>query len=801
MKKSNWWMGCATVALVSVGPAAAQSDDERAPQNVDEIVVQGTIGYRDLSESIAPTLEYDTDYFQRFEPLTAGDALKRVPSVAFVGTDILEADQAQLRGLGAGYTQILINGEQVPGSGDDRTFFLDRIPAELIERVEIIRSSSASRSGDAVAGALNIVLRDGYTLDGGYVRAGAMHYPDGRVRELLGAVYGGEAGPGRFIVGANIQGRRNPKIKESTRLEPNDDGDAFEFDNREYQTDTRNGTDYSVNGSYHVPVFGGDLDLSGYYVHTDRLQDEDSWEYGDETSIDPSDLLTYNINDQDIVQDNYSVLAKFKRDALGGQFKVKLGYAEFKDDIYEFEIESDVEDIADGLDETSIEGESVFENRTDEELTARLAQEWKMDNDLKLEIGVDFKQKKRDTDIRESKAEGTPAFSTLPPFGVEFEDDNYEVSAYEAVLGGVSQIEENRIDPYIQLNGDYGQATKWELGLRYETTDLQIDVAPEAAEENDDESVLSQSNDYGVLLPSAHVKWVLSDMDRFSISVARTMRRPKFSSLSPALLDGELGDNDFIGNPKLDPETAWGLDVGYERSIGEYGVFGINVFYRDIQDLIETYNTGAPSLEALDDYDDDIEDAEEDGLVVGDAGYPVFDPDSYLFSVRNTGDATVWGIEFDLSTPLTAIGLPNTGLFANYSYLDSEVEDEVGKRRINDQAEFVFNGGFIHDMPDLGASFGVTYREQGDAVNRVVAEEVLIQYGPNLEAFVEKRFGEKFTLRLAGQNLLDESKDERFYKFDTLGDQLSGEIGDFDELEYETESAGRVFTLVGRYAF
>ncbi len=71
---------------------------------------------------------------------------------------------------GPAYTQILINGERVPEANLDRSFFVDRIPAELIKRVEVVRSSSASRSGDAVAGAINIVLRDAMSLDGGYVR-------------------------------------------------------------------------------------------------------------------------------------------------------------------------------------------------------------------------------------------------------------------------------------------------------------------------------------------------------------------------------------------------------------------------------------------------------------------------------------------------------------------------------------------------------------------------------------------------------------------------------------------------------
>ena len=112
----------------------------------------------------------------------------------------------RLRGLDPGYTQILINGERVPGAGVDRSFFVDRIPAELIERIEVVRSSSANRSGDAVAGAINIVLRDAYTLDGGYLRAGALRFDDGEFRGTYGAVYGGQVGPGRLLLGSQHPG-------------------------------------------------------------------------------------------------------------------------------------------------------------------------------------------------------------------------------------------------------------------------------------------------------------------------------------------------------------------------------------------------------------------------------------------------------------------------------------------------------------------------------------------------------------------------------------------------------------------
>ena len=66
----------------------------------------------------------------------------------------------------------------------------------------------------------------------------------------------------------------------------------------------------------------------------------------------------------------------------------------------------------------------------------------------------------------------------------------------------------------------------------------------------------------------------------------------------------------------------------------------------------------------------------------------------------------------------------------------------------------------------------------------------------NLSA--EKRLGEQWTLRLTGSNLLDSSKDEAFDKFTTIDDQFNR---DYDEYELETESAGRVYQFVVRYAF
>ena len=133
-------------ALLSAAPLAlAQQqvpDGQQDAKQLDAIVVQGEITYRDRTDDIEPVLSYDLEYFQRFEPNTVGDMLKRVPGVTFVGSDIMELDGAMMRGMAAGYTQVLINGKKVPGAGDDRSFWVDLIPAEMVDHVEILRSLS-----------------------------------------------------------------------------------------------------------------------------------------------------------------------------------------------------------------------------------------------------------------------------------------------------------------------------------------------------------------------------------------------------------------------------------------------------------------------------------------------------------------------------------------------------------------------------------------------------------------------------------------------------------------------------------
>ncbi|WP_397596646.1 TonB-dependent receptor plug domain-containing protein [Silanimonas sp.] len=749
------------VALASalVAPAAlAQAATAAAapsPAQLDRVEVVGEIIYRDRTEATAPVLSYDLAYFQRFEPLTVGDMLKRVPSVTFV-SDVLEYDGVRLRGLDSGYTQILINGKRVPGAGLDRSFFVDRIPAEIVERIEIVRSASADRSGDAVAGALNIVLRDGYSIDGGYLRAGATQFNDDEIEPTFGAFWGGEALGGNLLVGANVQGRRNPKDKFSQRF----GAPGAALDNTEVQTDVRSGKDYAFNADYRVGVGEtGELHLSGMFVRTDRIQDEDSIEYRSGIANN-ANLLTINDNDLDIQTDNYTLGAGLKWAMAGGETEVRLDRAGITDSQFEFENEFEYLRDSNPFPEDDRFTRDVTDLLIeDDETTGEFAHE--RDASFgKLKFGLQATLKERETRILDA----TRYRVTIPNAPGVRPAIPGPTQPLAPIAGGLNTIEETRLEPFVKFSGA-ADAMEWEAGLRYELTDTEINDRTVAA------NLARTETDYGFLLPSAHVRWNLDDANRITASIARTVRRPDFNAISPALLEAEAGDNDVLGNPLLDPESAWGLDVGFERRLGERGIVGMNLFYRDITDLVELANTGVEGSEG---------------------------PGTFVLQPRNTGDGQVWGAELDLSTPLSAIGLDNTGVFVNYSWLDSEITDLFGKRRFNNQSNYVYNVGFIQELPSLEASFGVTYRKQGDAPSRIVGEEIITSYDGDLEAFIEKRFGKSWAVRLTGINLLDQSKDEVFDKFTTIADQISR---DYDEYELETETGGRAVQLIVRYQF
>lgn len=742
-------LGAAVAPLVLAGGVCAQDVGSVEPTAVEDVIVNGEIVFRNRTTDENPILSYDLEYFQRFEPVSVGEMLKRVPGVTFT-SDVLEFDGVSMRGLPPGYTNILINGRRAPGGEDDGAFLVDRIPAELVERIEIIRSPRADQPSDGVAGAINVVLKEGAQLEGGAVRAGVLVNGDGEARGAGSISWAGSTENTSLWAALNYQGRRNPKEKRSERYD-DDPANGGALDNIELQDDTRDGEDLSANAEFTVRMDNGRLRFNGLAVDTNRDEDETSLTFVDNGSGVFDELEETEVQAERISQQTYALGLDGEFDAGPGELDFKLGWSGFRED------SSSRVDVADAGDPLELD-EYVELDITDDEYEAGAAMTFGEDA-LRLKVGVDWLAKERDA------AE------------VEFDIDNGMIDDPDPEPGAIYTIEETRWEPFVRLTAELGSTLTVDAGLRYES--MERDVTSDLG---------TVSSDASELFPSLHLTWRPTAADQFRASFARTQRRPDYSFLAPYIADEEPADEDALrGNPLLESEKANGFDLGYEHRIGARGVFGVNVFYREIEDLIELTDTGT--------------EVDEDGGPVdpGDDAYNLIEP-------RNIGDGTTWGVEVDLSTPLDMIGLPETGVFFNYTWLDSEVVDPFTgvERRFRNQPQNVWNVGFIQNLPEWGASFGASLYGRDEGFESGLDELVKVEYDQDLEAFVEKRFGDRFVIRLSAQNLLDKEKRETFLKYD--GDSVEEILdnranGDLDEYELESERSGILYQLTVRAAF
>jgi outer membrane receptor protein involved in Fe transport len=116
-------------------------------QQMQQVEVAGSRTEMRRQESAAVT-SISREELLRHGDRSIAEALQRAPGVTVQGGEI------RMRGLGGGYTQMLLNGDPVPAGFD-----LASLSPELVERIEILRAATAATGNRAIAGTINIILR------------------------------------------------------------------------------------------------------------------------------------------------------------------------------------------------------------------------------------------------------------------------------------------------------------------------------------------------------------------------------------------------------------------------------------------------------------------------------------------------------------------------------------------------------------------------------------------------------------------------------------------------------------------
>jgi outer membrane receptor protein involved in Fe transport len=526
-------------APAPASPAGAAPPSPVPTTQLPAIEVTGASARNERIESTTTKIVVNHDEIVRYGDGTLSDVLRRLPGITVTGTQI------RMRGLGAGYTQILLDGEPAPAG-----FSLDSLAPDLIERIEIVRVPTADRSTQAIAGTINIVLRKKVTRRVRTVKITAGAYggrPTGRVDANLSDT----AGALGYGLGVAVS-RWRPDDDWVEEQVARDAAGALLTSWARFGTDR--GTVDSITLTPRATWTLGPGTLTGdLYVRQQRYRAQ---------FLERTDTLfgsppAYARDVLDLVRDDTSMRGRVEWKQQwdnGASLTARAGadYARRR---------SDARFLA-------FDAADVFVlDRTVDSGIREVA--WVTNGKYLLPVlaghvaalGWDTQWNDR-TEFRRQH-DVSPA--GLPPFDL---DEDYDTRV-------------TRLAAFAQDEWDITPRWSAYVGARWESLDTRVSG----------NVIDTARNHSSVLSPIVQTLWRLPGkrQDQVRVGLSRTYKAPTTTQLTPRRYianNNTVATPDFEGNPELRPELAWGIDAAYERRFGDDGLFSLSAYARRIDDVI-----------------------------------------------------------------------------------------------------------------------------------------------------------------------------------------------------------------------
>ena len=628
-------------------PAASQAQpDPEAPQQVEITAPgQGSDTTAERRRSTASRIIIGREEIARQGDSSLAEVLKRLPGVT-VGGVPGRGGPPRMRGMGGGYTQILIDGQRMPFG-----FSLDSIAPDQIERIEIMRAPVAETGARAIAGTINVIMREDFKRKANEFKLGG-GLEDGR-RPQFGAnwLYTDQT----EALGYNLSASafQQKQANEGVTHIANSDATGtptLTQDLSSRSIDQRSGVFVNARLQFKLSP-GNSLDLQPF-VHVARVRTTGTGTLDQSLGAKPAPYAfaqwaTQASSDMARLNGNWQFAT-----ASGGKVQLRFGsmlaHSQSNTGRQEFAAGNVLPLVK------SDNGDSRDQSlSTNGKFSQLLAERHSFAAGYEVEAG-------RRTDRRVSTENG---LRTLTEFGDDL------------------QARTTRLAAYAQDEWDWSKSFSFYAGLRWEAITTRSNSAIDHVD-----------NRSAVLAPLAHAVWRLPDSprDQVRLSLTRSYRspntsqliaRPTISSLAPVGAD-RLGKNDpssadRAGNPRLLPELAWGLDLALEHYLDAGGLVSANLFARQIDNLIRTVR------------------AQE---AVSWADVP-----RWVARPQNVGSAVAAGIELEAkarASDLVATDLP-LSLRGNLSLFASRVAQVKGpNNRLDQQPKYTLNLGA--DLPLRG---------------------------------------------------------------------------------------------------
>ena len=492
------------------------------------------------------TVTYEAVFFEPYQAVTAEDMLRWVPGgAALLPQQRRGGNEQAKRGFGSGGDQILINGKRISGKSNDIASAIQRIQADVVSRIEVIRGTSAGLDVRSEGTLINIVLAEEIRGGSGAWQLHSGFYGDSAEYDGL-VSYSDTVGNVNYLVSAQFgpynRGENQDRIESLYAAE---DGALFERRDID-RPELREEIILNVSGSTEFGR-GSLLNLNA------RIND------GEREEIE-STIVTEVGNPDTSLLENSSL-----RDGLeweiGGDLENRIGENGILTTRAIFTSKDEVESESVSLTSTvpgNVPSQSLV--RSDSlatEAILRSGYGWPLSTRQNLELGIEGAINTLDKDVQ--------LFEVLPDGTL----DPVEV------FNSDSDVEENRYEFFSTHFWQVHDAVTLESALNVEYSKIEQLGAD-----------VDNARSFTYVKPRFDLRWDLDDSNQLRGSVERTVSQLNFSDFVAQFNNDD--DQLNAGNPDLEPEKAWEWKITYERRLpNDNGVLEGQVFFNQIEDHID----------------------------------------------------------------------------------------------------------------------------------------------------------------------------------------------------------------------
>ncbi|WP_235934843.1 TonB-dependent receptor plug domain-containing protein [Undibacterium crateris] len=629
-------------AKAELGKADKQAKPVPGKEVVQQVTVSG--GRTEVEErrqSTAGKIIYGREELDRNGDSSLGEVLKRLPGVTVGGRPGRGGD-IRMRGMGNGYTQILINGERAP-----RGFSMDSLSPDQVERIEIVRGAVAEFSTQAIAGTINIVLREEYKQKTTDLKI-SLGSEQGRLAPNVSLTVPGEAGALSYVMSGSVFKNKQHDQSLTDSLEKNTAGETVLMQHQQDQTD-RETTGLHLTPRFNYKFENGDTLNFQPFLMTSKSNSQtfnqvnelfrsptyfgpQSYATANSSNESETTLLRGFGNWQHKFENNGKLVVRFGG-GLGKMNSSSMRY-QFNQTGQQIDVISDVNNTRDRT------------LNTGGKLTMPIGDAHTLATGWELEAG-------KRSQTRTSLDNGLPQYAES--------GDNLDAST-------------RRIALFVQDEFDISPQFSAYAGVRWEG----IHTSSSSTRQNVD-------NDSRVWSPVLHGVWRIPDSkDQIRLGLTSTYRAPALNDLIaiPSISNQNSATRpDRTGNPNLKPELSKGIDLAFEHYLSRAGIVSLNLFVRSIDDLIRRRTV----------------------LVDNGSG------GRWVSSPVNVGHAITKGMEFDTKFQLQEFlpEGPAIDFRANYSRFWSSVDDIPGpNNRLDQQPKQTANLGLDYRLAGLPLTLG-----------------------------------------------------------------------------------------------